>query len=237
MRFNCDPTIVCPDDYTQQDGKNFSELYLQILELGKSNYFNTIRPSFGYYGALEKIGKLAHEYFTKQHMFTCSAGDSQFGVSEYLHPCHDTFYHPYENIKEAFYKDKDRLGSEFDICNVEIGRYDLVKNTLTKDISSMEEKDYQKYLYELRAYHDFTKHKLSTGVALSKELAHCGLISDCYKNDDMALLLAMYVNTRHSCPTGNIENLGSKFLNFIAYYKLFGNGLLENFLKRYLKEV
>lgn len=236
INFDCSPTIVCPDEYTQQDGINLNIFYNQILELKTKNIFKVVVPELSYYWSLVRLCKHGREFTTKHSMFTCSAGDSQFGISEYLNPCHDTFYHPYNEMKDAVKKDSDRINSNHEKENVERGRFELTKRVYNKKIDSLSEKDYIEYIYNLRAFHDFTKFKTSASVAVIKELAYAGLVSSCYKQDKMAELLGTFVNTRHSCPTGNVQNLGSKHLNNIAYFKLFGNGLFENFLKRYIEE-
>ena len=232
----CDPTIVCPDDYTTQDGLNFNRMYETIIEVGKNEKFKRVKPDLKYYNALKKIVFLGDELFNKSKMFTCSAGDTQFGVSEYLHPCHDTFYLPYDEIDNATKVDTDRIHSERDSENVDSKRLRITKNLLCKKIDDCSEKEIVDYLYLLRGFHDFFKCRLSIAVAFIKELAYAGQVSECYKYDEMAEVLATFVLTRHSCPTGQMQNLGSINLCQISYFRLFGNGLVENFIKRFLKE-
>lgn len=233
--FNCDPTVICPDDYTKQDGINFNKMYETIQEVRHNVTFRKIKPDFNYYFAFQKLCILSHELFTKSKMFTCSAGDSQFGISERLHPCHDTFYHPYEAMKDAYKKDNDRSHSNHESDNVQTGRMDITKDKLTKNIDSLSNKELFDYIYMMRGFHDFTKMRLTYCMAIIKEMAYCGQVSECYKNDDMAELLALFSITRHSCPTGHMQYLGSMNLIHPVYFKLFGNGLLENFVRRWLK--
>jgi len=236
IAYDCDPTAVCPDDYTKEDGINFNTMYEETIKVRQKNLFKRVRPDSNYYFNIIRITLLAKEFFTKHKMFTCSAGDSQFGVSEYLHPCHDTFYHPYDALKEAYYKDTDRLQSNQDIQNVQSGRIDLGKKVFCKKIDNLEKKELWKYIYNMRSFHDFAKFRISFGVGVIKEMSHCGQISRCYKNDEMAELLSIFTTTRHSCPTRHVQHIGSKHLVDMSYFKLFGNGLVENFLKRIIKE-
>lgn len=234
---NADMTVVCPDDYTQQDGINFNRIYETIIDLHNNYQFDFIKPDLGsYYNALRKLILLSDKIYTNQHMFTCSAGDSQFGISENFQPCHDTFYLPYDEINDALLEDIDRTNSMHDIENVEAGRIDLAKKQLCLDIETLDKFNAVKSIYNYRSYHDFFKFRLSYGVSIVKEMAYSGLISSCYKNNDMARLLSAFIQIRHSCPTGHQQYYGTIHLASIDYFKLFGNGLLENFIKRFIIE-
>jgi hypothetical protein len=169
-------------------------------------------------------------------MFTCSAGDSQFGISEYLHPCHDTFYLPYPNIQNDMLNDTDRIQSEHEELDIKTGRLNKTKELMTHKIDDLNNFDLLKYHYYLRSFHDFLKHKVNTATAIIKEMAYTNQISECYKYDEMAALLALFSLTRHSCPTGQMQQIGTMNIQPHTYYRLFGNGLVESFLKRYLKE-
>ncbi|MFW6002522.1 MAG: hypothetical protein ACOCQD_04205 [archaeon] len=103
----CEPTIVCPDDYTQQDGINFYNFYEKGEKIAENKKFNVIKPlsNNSYEGAFIRTQKLSDEFFTKQKMFTCSAGDSQFGIGDNLHPCHDPFF-CYEELNSEHIENK-----------------------------------------------------------------------------------------------------------------------------------
>ena len=130
----------------------------------------------------------------------------------------------------------DRTNSKHDINNIESGRFDLTRNTLTKKIDNLSKRDIVEYRYNMRSFHDFAKFRVSYVVAIIKEMAYCGQISKCYKYNNMATLLAIFLVSRHSCPVSSVQYLGSKLLFDMSYLKLFGNGLVENYLRRFIKE-
>lgn len=230
---SCDPTVVCPDKYTKKDGEVLSEFYIKVEALAKEKLFKHLTPSFSsYYGGFTRLIDFNDELFTKSRMFTCSAGDSQFGVSEYIHPCHDTFYLPYDEVQDAIRDDMGRINSNREAENADSGRIELAKKVLTKKLDSMTQLDVNKYQYHMRAFHDFTKFRLSFSVAVVMLMAKCGQVSECYKDPKMATLLGLFATVRHSCPTGNQAYTGSVHLTDMAYFRLFGNGLVESFLKK-----
>lgn len=232
----CDMTVVCPDLYTTQDGINFNRIYEKTIQIRDKHKFKHVVPDSNYWFGFKKVALLGNEFFTKQKMFTCSAGDSQFGISEYLHPCHDTFYLPYPRIQEDILNDTDRLHSEHEEKDVKSGRLTKTKNLMTKKIENVNSDELKKYVYYMRGFHDFAQHKVGFAVAMIKEMAYAGQVSECYKNDDMAETLAIFSLSRHSCPTGQMQQVGSMNIQYHTYYRLFGNGLVENFVKRYLTE-
>lgn len=236
IKRGCDPTVICPDAYTQQDGINFNMLYEKTQKIRKENKFKYVIPDSNYWHAFRRLMLIHDEFYTKHKMFTCSAGDSQFGISEYLHPCHDTFYLPYPSIQDDMLRDTDRICSKQEDNSIKTGKIDSTVKWLTLPVSEITEKDLIRYIYTLRGFHDFPKHKMNSGVGIIKEMAHCGQVSECYKNDEMAALLSMFALTRHSCPTGNAQENGSINVGTHTYYRLFGNGLVENFVRRWYNE-
>lgn len=232
-----DPTAVCPDKYTKRDGEILAKFYAKVLELNANNNYKHVSPNFGsYYSAMDRILKFHNELFTKARMFTCSAGDSQFGISEYLHPCHDTFYMPYDEVQDAIRDDLGRINSSRELDNLESGRTAMVQNSMFVKIDGLDQEGADKYVYLMRGFHDFFKFRISTGAAVIKIMAKCGQVSPCYNDEDMALLLATFSAIRHSCLTGNVQYSGSMHLTEHAYFKLFGNGLLEQFVKKGLSK-
>ncbi|MFW6002523.1 MAG: hypothetical protein ACOCQD_04210 [archaeon] len=71
---------------------------------------------------------------------------------------------------------------------------------------------------------------------MAKELANAGLISNCYKYDDMATLLSIYINSRHSCFVRQLQKNKSIYLLPMSLLKLFGNGVLERFIRKNLRK-
>ena len=235
ISINADPTVVCPDKYTKKDGLVLAEFYKKVEELRDKNLFKHVIPSFeSYSGGFKRILNFKDELFTKAAMFTCSAGDSQFGISEYLHPCHDTFYLPYDGVQDAIREDMGRINSNREVENADTGRVELAKNVLTLKIDGMTQHDADKYQYRMRSFHDFTKFRLSYCIAMVMLMAKCGQVSKCYADPKNAEILAMVTTIRHSCPTGNQLYTGTMHLTDMAYFRLFGNGLVEEFVERAL---
>jgi len=235
ISMNPEPTMICPDSYTQQDGKNFTKLFLDTeLLFKRKNY-----PFFqncDYYGHFKRFFTKHREFFTKHHQHKCAAAHASYGISDYIGPCHDTFYANEEEINEVYEKDSDRLNSNNQIENVRSGRHRQATKAMTRKIDELTPKVMQKYLYNMKAWHGFSRFKLSSGVAIIKTLAKAGQISPCYIQDDMALMLCIYCTARHGCLVQDAYYTGSKDILPMGYYKLFGNGLLEMFVKRMVNE-
>lgn len=230
----CDPTIVLPGTYITEDGINFYNLLLNQIELQKRSWKTIATPESNYYWRWR--GKLFYykEYFTKQKMFTCSAGDSCFGLGDIpgtVHLCHQSFYmdHP-EYVGEAKKYGLDPQTMD----GIESGRVD----DLTKNYIKQADDDFNmlKMIYKNRAYNDFTKHKISVSVALALELAHCGQINECYKDEKMAEMISLFVQTT-DCPLDNIAIAGSQLVSSASLLRLFGNGVFENIFGRLLKNM
>jgi len=166
-------------------------------------------------------------------MFTCSAGDSQFGLSKDLHICHDTFYTTLPGYDEAVLEDTDRLHNESKL--VKSGKVDMTRQKLVHDLDS-DELTLIRHIYVLRAFHDYAHHKIGFAVSLIKLMSEADQISPVYKDDEWAALLAIYCLSRHSCPAQNYLYFGSTHINHPGYYKLFGNGALEEFVKMLFNE-
>lgn len=228
MAFVCDPTIVCPDEYTITDGIRFNTIYEKTQEIS-GNY--TIPVGRSYYDAFRRLVIFGDEFFTKHKMFTCSAGDSQFGIDDQIQPCHDTFYLNLPKYEDALSNDSDRICSKQEKANVKSGNYHVARDVLLLPHDASDH-DHLMYRYRFRGFHDFAQNKLSIAVGVIREMAHCGQVSAVYKNDEAAKALAIFTLGRHSCPTGNVQYSGFLSAMPMAYYKLFGNGLVENFIKR-----
>lgn len=229
----CDPTLVVPYEYTQEDGKNFYQLVLNQIELQSKKYKSISPPESNYYHRF--VGKLwfFKEFFTKHRMFTCSAGDSMIGLGDApgaVHACHRSFYLDHDEYVQAA---KDHGLDELTMQGIDTGRSDALANNYITNISN--ESNLIKNLYLNRAHHDFAKFRISFGVASVLELASAGQISKCYKDTEMALLLS-YFSQVLDCPMDNIVVNGSSIIKPIPMFRIFGNGVFENILSRILKD-
>jgi len=230
---SCNPTIVCIDNYSSEDGKKFFELYSKIIKI--NNKFYNINPDISYYHNFKKFFTvLIDEFWIKQRMFTCSAGDTQLGISNdnLMHMCHQSFYYEYQDLMLS---DNDRILSKTDNDNVCNNRINNVYNSIP---SIYDEKNKILYSqYKNRAFHDFANLKLQLAMSIIKEMADCGQISKCYNDDNMAKILALFCIQRHSCPVSSLENYGSLFVYTHSYFRLFGNGIVEDFVERIKNEL
>jgi sulfatase maturation enzyme AslB (radical SAM superfamily) len=228
----CDPTIVIPYNYTTEDGINFTKLIQNQVCLQQNKYKTISIPESSYYQRIKDKSIFFKEFFTKQKMFTCSAGDSMLALGDksfQLHSCHRSFFmtHPeYEQETE-----KQQLNKITKNGN-ELERNQLLLQTNT--CNSTDNFSVIKMLYNNRAINDFTKQKQSNCIAMIIELAKCGQISTCYTNENAAYLLSMLVQL-NDCPMNNIIASGSSLIPSISVCRLFGNGTAENIFTRLLR--
>jgi len=228
----CDPTLVTPFDYTAEDGKNFYKLLLNQIELKKNKYKSISSPESNYFERFRSRLWFYREFHTKHRMFTCSAGDSQVGVGDFpntIHACHRTFYLDHDEYVGAA---KEYGLDKLTLQGIDSGRSDLLANGYIVDVKNDER--LIKMLYKSRAHHDFTKQRISFGVASVLELAKAGQVSACYNDKQMAVLLA-YFSQVFDCPMDNVVLTGSTILKSIPTFRIFGNGVFENILDRILK--
>ncbi len=114
-----------------------------------------------------------------------------------------------------------------------LGTLELANQNYSLLFDDLTDYDLMKYTYRLRGYHDFQKLRLSSGIAFVKLMASAGQISEVYKDDQMAKTLALFSYQRHSCLTAQLTTNASIHVLQSGYYKLFGNGLVEEFFKHY----
>jgi len=230
---NCDPTVAIPHNYTQEDGINFYKIVLGQVELQNKKFKAIEPPECNYYGRFLRILRFRREFFTKQKMFTCSAGDSCMAIGDKknsLHSCHRTFYADHDEYinaaKEHGLEDEIMIG-------LEKGTNDILVETNV--VFTDDEYNLIRSLYTNRAYHDFSAHRISTYIAFIKELVDVSQISDCYKDESLAFLLGIILQTME-CPMDNVVAHGSDVVPTLGILRLLGNGAFENILSRILKD-
>lgn len=230
---NCDPTVAIPHDYTQQDGINFYNIVLGQVELKNKKFKSIESPECNYYGRFLRILRFKREFFTKPRMFTCSAGDSSMAIGDNpnsLHSCHRTFYADHDEYIDA----AKQHGLEKEIMiGLEKGTNDILVETNV--VSTEDEYNLVRSLYTNRAYHDFYAHRLATYSAFIMELADASQISSCYKDQALAFLLGLSLQTME-CPMDNVVAHGSDVVPTLGILRLIGNGAFENILSRILKD-
>lgn len=228
-----DPTIVVPDKYTTRDGENFYGMLLNQLKAKEKNYKYINSPDSAYYYRAKNKIPFFKEYGIKPHMFTCSAGDTQFALMENknIGVCHRIFY--IDN--EEYYKALKSVGLEILKESVDKKTYDLLNKSGWAYQDN--EIDIMKMLYTYRAYHDFSVFRTSTAVALMSQLVDNKQVSYCYKNKNLSALLYNLMISQSECFLENVIENGSLYIPSTSLLKLFGNGVFENILKRLIKEV
>lgn len=229
-----DPTIVLPGSYTSEDGKKFNKLYENQLRLQKEKEFKNLVPDSNYYVRLKNKIIFYKEYFTKQKMFVCSAGDSCVGLGDIpgtIHPCHATFYldHP-EYFKEAL-----EYGLDFESHRaLKSGKTLQLRDGYV--VNGDDDLKFIKSIYPTRGYNDFTKLKISSSLAMVLECANAGQISKIYQDVELAKFLSFIIQTTE-CPINSILITGSVSIPNISLIRLYGNGFFEAVLRRFIKEI
>lgn len=230
----CDPTLVLPGTYSSKDGKAFYQLLLNQLELKKRKWKTIVPPDSNYYWRFKSKLPFYKEVFTKQKMFTCSAGDSCLGsgdMSGVSYFCHQAFYMNYPE----YYDEVQKYGLDDQTMEaIKMGRADIVKNHFI--INKEEELKTIKFMYITRAYNDFLEGKLSNTIAQVLALADCGQINPVYKNIKMAEQLAYFAQVV-DCPINDVLITSSQLVGSSSLLRVFGNGAFENILSRIVKEM
>ena len=230
----CDPTLVLPGTYTTEDGKRFYQLYLNQMELKKRKWRSINPPDSNYYWRYVQKARFYQELYTKHRMFTCSAGDSCFALGDIpgtSHICHQSFYMDHEQ----YYDEARKYGlDEQTMEGIDSGRTETLKEYF---ITNRENDDQSvRLMYLTRAYNDFLEMKCSVATAQILELASCGQINQIYKDLEMARQFA-YFGSVIDCPMDNTTISGSQLVQCAPLFRVFGNGVFEDILKRHLKEM
>lgn len=231
---SCDPTLVLPGEYSSEDGKAFYQLLLNQLELQKRKWKSIQRPESNYYWRYKQKFPYYREFFTKQKMFTCSAGDSCLGVGDIpgtSHFCHQTFYmdHP------EYYDEARKYGLDQQTMDgIDSGRANIAKDNFI--INKDDEFKTIKMMYLTRGYNDFVEGKTSNTISQILALADCGQINPIYKDIRLAEQFSHFAQVV-DCPIDNVLISGSQLVGCLSLLRVFGNGVFENILKRTLKEM
>jgi hypothetical protein len=229
-----DPTVAVPDDYSKEDGLNFYKLTMNQDELSQIEKYEFIfKPNSFYYTRWRDKTNFYKEFYTKQRMFTCSAGDSCFAggdVKNVLYSCHRTFYTQYKEYEESCLTwPMDPITTD----GIKQGRNQILKDITVTDFS--DKLHTAKMLYVNRCYHDFTKFKMSANIAIIRELATNLQINSIYKNSVLAGELAKFWFIGACQMDGVMSSSLFEVPNF-GFYRIFGNGTFEYFVKKLISE-
>lgn len=224
------PTLVVPGKYTSQDGRDFAEYVRLIHEKGfETTYTNRLWRLFEHSDTL-----------VRRRQFSCSAADSNLGVTKNVHMCHRTFYYDYPDYIKTILSDESSIGDveNWDVTVFEKSSVDFINRNFIIDPDNKWE--LARFHYTMRGYHDFWRMQLAYCYSMIKELARAGQASKVFLEDEWLLnLFTVFLNVAMSCPMENLLNTGSIHLQPVSMIRMFGNGAFEEFvefLRRKVKE-
>jgi len=233
------PSLSLPGKYTSDNGKSLSAFFKNLRLLSRKNrknkYWKYIKKSLNLYVyRFNKLILYQNKIFTNQHMFTCSGGDSNFGIdiNNNIHICHRTFFLNEKEYIDSIFSEKKT--ENWDVSLFNKGNINLINNKY--NIKSVEDK--KRTFYVLRNYHDFTKAKNSYIIAMVKELALAGQADKRYlKDDNLCMMFALFINSAFSCPAENLLNTGVVHFTPISIIRLLSNGAFNEILKDYYENI
>jgi len=217
-------TLAVPGRYTKEDGIIFGKFLRELHKYSCTSY------TFRFLRLIDFATALP----SKPCMFTCSGGDTNMGLDHKgaMHICHRTFM-----LNENTYIEEILSMPEYKNWDVSLLRKNaiyLINRYFIVPINDRER--VLRMSYATRCYHDFWRIRLASSVALIKELAIAGQIQSKYKNDDIATIFALFLNTALSCPMENILNTSCIEVMPVSLIRLWGNGafgeLMRNVLQR-----
>jgi sulfatase maturation enzyme AslB (radical SAM superfamily) len=233
------PTLTVPGKYTSKDGEILSLFFkkLRILSIKnkKNKFWKYAKNSLNVYVyRFDKLIKEQKEIFINQHKFTCSGGDSNFGIDikNNVHICHRTFFLNEKNYLNDIFLEKNT--ENWDISLFSKGNINLIN----KNYNIKKKGNNKKTLYVLRNYHDFTKIKNSYIIAMLKELALAGQADKIYlKDDNLCMMFALFINSAFSCPAENLLNTGIIHFTPVSIIRLLANGAFNEILKDHYENI
>ena len=229
------PTLTLPGKYTSSDGKVLAIFFRNLRIMAKKNkekhYWEHIKNSLNsYVYRFNRLINYQRELFTKPQMFTCSGGDSSFGlgIGNDFHICHRTFFLNNKEYIDSVLAQKNIKNWDVDLFQK--GKIDLVND---KYITNLKDKKAGvRFMYILRNYHDFTRLKNSYIIAMLKELALAQQTDKRYlKDNELCLMFAIFLNSALSCPTEDLLNTGVLHFTPISLIRLFANGAFFEILR------
>jgi hypothetical protein len=236
-------TLAVPGKYTSEDGKQFAYYMKQIDEVEKlkkkdPNFLPYCIPDLNdYYNRFVSLMKeMGGVYYLQPENSTCSGGDTQWGINleGNMTLCHRLFLYDNEDYVCETLKPKNNIE------NWEISKFDLgiIKHIQKNYIMNVDDSDLKKLrTFRMhRAYHDNIRFKISSAYMQIVNCALCGQINKIYaENQELAVLLAIYLNSRLSCPAEDVLETGSLHLIPVSLIRYFGNGAFEHVVKKYFE--
>ncbi|MBA7583037.1 hypothetical protein ES708_24975 [subsurface metagenome] len=208
---------MVPGNYTSEDGKDFAQF---LMNLRQKKYRSV------YSFRLWKLLDFWDELGIKKKMFTCSAGDSNSGISDVLHICHRSFFlNDSRYVNGVLQQDI----ANWDVSHFKTGTIDLLKKYYIVNVD--QDAELTRLYYAMRNYHDFWRLQIGYVKSMMMELALAKQASHQYLEDnELSTLFALFVSTALSCPVENILNTGSIHLTPLSPLRMFGNGAFQELL-------
>jgi sulfatase maturation enzyme AslB (radical SAM superfamily) len=237
FNWSSSPTLTVPGRYTSSDGKELAIFFRNLRLLTRKNkekrYWRHINaPLNNYTSRFARLINLQNNLTNKATLFTCSGGDTNFalGIDNDFRICHRSFF---LNNKEYIDSILAQGNMEnWDISLFERGNIELLNEKYA--INTKKRNDWERVLYVLRSYHDFTKFKMSYIIAMVKELALCGQADKKFLEDDgLCLLFANFINIAFACHSENLLNNGVLHFMPISIIRLLSNGAFFEVIKDY----
>jgi len=231
------PPSLSVAKYTKVDGENLAKFFKKLRFINQENkekkYWRHVGESLNVYTyRFKKLIDFQDEIFIKPSMFSCSAGDSNFALNmnKNLNLCHRMFFLSDQNYLDSIISQVNLKNWDVDLFKK--GTIDFINSRYNVNIRNT--KDIIRMLYVLRNYHDFTRFKISSTVAILKELAIAGQCKKSYlKDDNLAILFALFINSAFCCPAENLLNTGTTYITPVSSIKIFANGAFLEVLKDY----
>jgi hypothetical protein len=228
------PYLALPGQYTQQHGIYWADINRRLFYYQNEHRTNGMFPNLtkeftAYQPRFQRILDYGREYYTKPEMFSCSAGDTQFGLdhSGYLHACHRTFYLNDDDYVESIRRESTNGNWDLEhYKNARLG--DIRTNMMAK---ADNEDDCRKFVYNTAAHHYFIQGKLGTIAGLTIALAKAGQINEIYEDEVVARLFAEFVATAFNCSVEYNLTLGNANLVPIGLIRLCCNGMFEDIVR------
>jgi sulfatase maturation enzyme AslB (radical SAM superfamily) len=234
-------TLCVPGTYTVEDGKDFAKLLQVMMDIEADNEKNKLfkyahTPFNTYESRLTRLFTYGNELHNKFGMFTCSGGDSNFSLDErgQVHICHRSLFLNNADYVTSVMKTDDV--KKWGVSQFDRGAINIIANKFVVD--SKDQYEIDRFMYIMAGYHNLPKLKLNYSIAMLKELAKAGQVSEVYLHDDaLAFAFALFANTGLSCPMENVLNTGIVHLQPVSIFRMFGNGAFELTLNNYIKRL
>lgn len=230
-------TLVYPGKYTKEDGENYLRLLKNLEKIKKikwkkiNSFENQLEERvFQAFITIDRknFRPFKGEFFSS---FNCSAGDGFLGLSYdgKLHICQGSFFLDEGAIEEIESKKlstvfEESLGYSFK------NYYKYIKNIAV--VEGEDRLSYLRFLSGLEKFRQGVNLRFQYAKIMIPLLVASGDILDKYLQEKEADILSLiFTIGSFSCPSANIWEFGSYWVQELSVMKLLGNGVLDFILK------